>query len=137
MFADDHSDATFDAILDAMNDPAGPMSMVQFRGLGGAFARVPKDETAFAHRDRRFFTTALGLWLDPNDDAQRHWDWTNRLWDKISGDADGVYVNFLHDEGEQRIRDAYPGGTYERLVHAKQQYDPNNMFCFNQNIRPR
>ena len=104
--------------------PGGPISIVQFRGLGGAFARVAEDETAFAHRDRRFFTTALGLWLDPDEDAQPHRDWTNRLWDKIRRDADGVYVNFLHDEGEQRIRDAYPGGTYERLVRRQAAVRP-------------
>ncbi len=137
MFADEHSDATFDAILDAVAAPAGPMSMVQFRGLGGAFARVDPAATAFAHRDRRFFTTVLGLWLDPEDDPARHWAWTNDLWDKIDGDAAGVYVNFLANEGEQRIRDAYPAGTYERLVRVKEKYDPRNMFRFNQNIRPR
>ena len=46
-------------------------------------------------------------------------------------------MNFLADEGEQRIRDAYPAGTYERLVRVKEKYDPRNMFRFNQNIRPR
>jgi FAD/FMN-containing dehydrogenase len=137
MFADEHGDETFDAILDAMNAPAGPMSIVQFRGLGGAYARVGNDETAFAHRDRRFFTSILGLWLDPDDDPQVHWNWTNALWEKIKHDADGVYVNFLHDEGEDRIRDAYPAGAYDRLVDVKTKYDPDNMFRFNQNIRPR
>jgi FAD/FMN-containing dehydrogenase len=137
MFADDHSDATFDAILDAMNAPAGPMNMVQFRGMGGAVGRVGEGDTAFAHRRQRFFTTVLGLWLDPDDDPQGHWDWTNALWEKIRGDAAGVYVNFLHDEGEDRIRDAYPAATYKRLCEAKRKYDPENMFCFNQNIRPR
>ncbi len=136
MFADEHSDETFDAILEAMNAPAGPMSMVQFRGMGGAMARVGDGETAFSHRQRRFFTTVLGLWLDPEDDPQRHWEWTNALWDKIGGDAAGVYVNFLDDEGDDRIRDAYPAGAYERLVQVKGKYDPQNMFCFNQNIRP-
>jgi hypothetical protein len=120
-----------------MAAPAGPMSMVQFRGLGGAFSRVDPAATAFAHRDRRFFTTALGLWLDPDDDPARHWDWTNDLWEEVKGDAAGVYVNFLANEGEQRIRDAYPAGTYDRLVRVKEKYDPRNMFRFNQNIRPR
>jgi len=136
MFADAHGDATFEAILEAMAEPAGPKSMVQFRGLGGAFSRVAPDATAFAHRDRRFFTTVLGLW-DPGDDAPRHWDWTNRLWEKIRSDAAGVYVNFLADEGEERLRAAYPAGTYERLVDVKNTYDPENMFRYNQNIRPR
>jgi hypothetical protein len=105
--------------------------------MGGAMARVGDDETAFAHRKPRFFTTILSLWLDPAEDPQQHWDWTNSLWEKIKGDAKGVYVNFLHDEGEERIREAYPPGTYERLVDAKTKYDPDNMFRFNQNIKPR
>jgi FAD/FMN-containing dehydrogenase len=79
----------------------------------------------------------LGLWLDPDDDPQRHWDWANALWDKIRGDASGVYVNFLAEEGEERIREAYPAGAYERLTEVKRRYDPHNMFRFNQNIRPR
>jgi FAD/FMN-containing dehydrogenase len=138
MFTDGHSDESLDAIIDAMNAPAGPLSLVMFRGIGGgAMARVGNDETAFAHRDRQFFTTVLSLWLDASDDPQPHWNWTNGLWDKIKHEADGVYVNFLHEEGEQRIRDAYPAGTYERLVEVKQKYDPDNIFRFNQNIRPR
>jgi FAD/FMN-containing dehydrogenase len=137
MFADEHSDATIDAILAAMTDTPGPMSMVQFRGLGGAISHVANDETAFAHRDRRYMTSVLGLWQDPADDPARHWAWSNALWDAISGDAAGVYVNFLADEGEERIRNAYPAGTYERLVDLKTKYDPDNVFCFNQNIQPR
>jgi FAD/FMN-containing dehydrogenase len=137
MFTDGHSDESLDAIIDAMNAPAGPMSLVMFRGIGGAMSRVGVDETAFAHRSQPFFTTILGLWLDPEDDPQTHWDWANALWDKIKHEAAGVYVNFLHDEGDDRIRDAYPPTTYERLVRVKQQYDPDNMFRFNQNIRPR
>ena len=137
MFADGHGTQTFDAILEAMAEPAGPMSIVQFRGLGGAFGRVASDATAFAHRDRRFMTTILGIWHDPSEDASRHWNWANGLWAKIRGDAAGAYVNFVGNEGEERIRDAYPAATYERLVDVKTKYDPQNMFCFNQNIRPR
>jgi hypothetical protein len=137
MFTDGHADETFDAILEAMKSPAGPLSLVQLRGLGGAMARIGEGETAFAHRGRRFFTTVLSLWPDAGDDPQPHWDWTNTLWEKIRADASGVYVNFLHTEGEDRIRQAYPPSTYDRLVSVKTKYDPNNMFCFNQNIRPR
>jgi FAD/FMN-containing dehydrogenase len=51
------------------------------------------------------------------------------------GDA-GAYVNFLGDEGEARVRDAYPGSTWERLTAVKARYDPTNLFRLNQNIRP-
>jgi FAD/FMN-containing dehydrogenase len=50
--------------------------------------------------------------------------------------ADGVYVNFLADEGDRRIHEAYPPATYARLAALKKLYDPTNMFHLNQNIPP-
>jgi FAD/FMN-containing dehydrogenase len=48
----------------------------------------------------------------------------------------GVYVNFLGNEGEDRVRAAYGGEKYERLVALKNKYDPTNLFRVNQNIKP-
>ncbi len=93
----------------------------------------PPTPTASGASSRR--SSACGTTLRTT--RRRHWAWTNNLWEKIRGDAAGVYVNFLGVEGEERIREAYPARTYERLVEVKQKYDPQNMFCFNQNIRPR
>ncbi len=50
--------------------------------------------------------------------------------------AQGVYVNFLSDEGENRVRDAYTQEVWDRLVQLKNTYDPNNLFRMNQNIKP-
>ena len=69
MFADELSDAALDAALDAMEHASSPFSLVQFRGLGGALARVGNDATAFAHRDRRYFLAIIGIWLDAAEDA--------------------------------------------------------------------
>ena len=55
---------------------------------------------------------------------------------ELSGSAAGVYANFLADEGEARVRQAYPGTTYERLAAVKRRVDPENVFRGNQNIRP-
>ena len=65
MFADELSDEALDAALAAMQRASSPFSLVQFRGLGGAMARVADDATAFAHRQRRYFVAVIGLWLDP------------------------------------------------------------------------
>ena len=51
-------------------------------------------------------------------------------------DGDGAYVGFLRDEGEARVRAAYPGGAYERLAAVKAEYDPDNLFRLNQNVAP-
>ena len=59
------------------------------------------------------------------------------MWgDGRCGGAPGVYVNFLSDEGPERVREAYPGATWDRLVEVKRRYDPDNLFRRNQNIPP-
>lgn len=136
MFANDLSDAALDAALSAMRESSSPFSLVQFRGLGGAFARVPVGATAFAHRDQRYFVAIIGLWLDPAADPAPHQAWTAALWEQIRHEGHGVYVNFLEEEGDRRVRDAYPPATYARLAAIKRHYDPTNLFRFNQNVPP-
>ena len=137
MFADELSDAALDAALAAMERASSPFSLVQFRGLGGAMARVADDATAFAHRQRRYFVAIIGIWLDAAEDAAVHQGWTESLWRTIRPEGSGVYVNFLEEEGEARIRDAYPPATFARLAEVKRRYDAGNLFRFNQNVLPR
>lgn len=136
MFADELSDATLDAAIAALEHATSPYSAIQFRGLGGAMARVSPDATAFAHRNRRYLVLLLGIWLDAAEDATPHEAWTLRLWEAIRADGAGVYVNFLENEGDERLRAAYPPATLARLRAAKRRYDPQNRFRFNQNILP-
>ncbi len=136
MFTDDLDDDALDAIIAANEASTSPVSMVQFRGLGGAMSRVPAGATAFPHRDRRYLVAVIGIWLDPAEDPRPHQQWTEAVWDRISDAATGVYVNFLETEGDARIRDAYRGETLARLADVKRAYDPANVFQFNQNIRP-
>lgn len=137
MFANDFSDAALDAALAAMQAASSPYNLIQFRGLGGAFARVPAGATAFAHRDQRFFFAIIGLWIDPEVEAAPHQAWTAALWEQVRHEGRGVYVNFLEEEGPERIHEAYPPATYARLAEIKQTYDPENLFHFNQNVPPR
>ena len=136
MFANEVSEVTIAATLAAMRDASSPFSLIQFRGLGGAMARIPADATAFAHRTPRYFVAVIGLWLDATEEATVHQAWTAAVWQQIRHDGGGVYVNFLEAEGRDRVREAYPPATYDRLAAIKRRYDPGNLFRFNQNVPP-
>ena len=137
MYANELSDRSLDAMLTAMEQASSPYSIVHLRGLGGAMARVSPDETAFSHRDTRYLVAAIGVWLDPTEDAVMHQTWVHGLWQQIRQDEAGVYVNFLENEGTDRTRAAYSRATFERLAAVKQAYDPRNLFQFNQNVPAR
>ncbi len=128
-------DDAVDALLAAIAAPSSPMTMVQLRVLGGAMARVPADETAFAHRDAGVMALVATMFDDPATEPV-HRAWTEALHEALGANDVGVYSNFLEAEGEERVRAAYPGGTYERLAQIKGRYDPSNLFRLNQNIRP-
>jgi FAD/FMN-containing dehydrogenase len=136
MFADELSDAALDATLDAMGQASSPFSIVQFRGLGGAFAQVAGDATAFAHRNRRYFVSIIAAWMNAAEDATAHRDWVAALWRTLRQEGCCTYVNFLQNEGTNRVHDAYPPATFARLAAVKRQYDPQNLFRLNQNIAP-
>ena len=109
--------------------------MIQLRAFGGAISRVPADATAFAHRSAVVQVTIINALADPavNDEVIA---WNRALFADLAPKASGVYVNFLEDEGQDRVRDAYPAATYQRLARIKRRYDPYNVFRRNQNIRP-
>jgi FAD/FMN-containing dehydrogenase len=132
LFAHDLDDAAIGTILERMARPSG-MTLTQLRVFGGAMARVPNDATAFAHRDKDVQVTIINIY---EGDRALHEAWTDEYFRALAPIADGVYSNFLQNEGEARIRDAYPEGTFERLVNVKRRYDPTNLFHLNQNIRP-
>jgi FAD/FMN-containing dehydrogenase len=136
MFSSDLSDEAIDAMLESVNNATSPYAFVQLRVLGGAFARVNPGSTAFAHRDARYMTTILGLWLDPAEDRTPHKQWTDALWARIRGESTGVYVNFLQNEEPERLLEAYPAPTLTRLRQIKAKYDRENFFRFNENIQP-
>jgi FAD/FMN-containing dehydrogenase len=111
------------------------MAFTQVRVLGGAVARVPSDATAFAHRDKRIMVNVAVLVQSPDELAQ-HEPWVAGLLAEVTQGDPGAYVGFLADEGEDRIRAAYPEATWDRLRRVKAQYDPDNVFRLNQNIAP-
>ncbi|MGH8914756.1 MAG: BBE domain-containing protein, partial [Acidimicrobiia bacterium] len=135
MWADSFNGATADTILQYLESSDAPMRVAQLRVLGGAMARVPNDATAFAHRDRKMMINVASFYEGP-DDRPRREDWVAEFAKTLSdGDLSG-YVGFLADEGEDRVRAAYPGPTWDRLRRVKATYDPQNLFRLNQNIPP-
>jgi FAD/FMN-containing dehydrogenase len=123
------------AALDALESSDAALRAVQLRVLGGAISRVAPDATAYAHRSSRVMANVAAFYDGPDDKpAKQRWiEETSALLD--TGDT-GAYVNFLTDEGEERVRAAYPGATWERLAAAKATYDPENLFRRNQNVPP-
>jgi FAD/FMN-containing dehydrogenase len=122
-------------IMHFMSNMTSPMAMTQIRVLGGEMARVPADATAFVHRDKTALVALINQWQDPAQDELQH-DWTERFYTAMWPHGDGVYVNFLGNEGEARVREAYSAATYARLAEVKAKYDPTNFFRLNQNIKP-
>jgi hypothetical protein len=100
----------------------------------GAASRVSPTETAFALREESYVISMIAAW--DGGEAERHITWARAYWRALFPFASsGIYVNFLGNEGEERVRAAY-GVNYERLVVLKNKYDPTNFFSLNQNIRP-
>ena len=129
-------DDAIETVVAHMEQGAIPASnFVQLRVLGGAMARVPAEATAFGHRDKPFMLSVIAEWDDAADD-ERHQAWTTRFYETLRPHAAGVYVNFVQNEGEARVRDAYKPATFERLAAVKAQYDSTNLFRQNQNIKP-
>jgi FAD/FMN-containing dehydrogenase len=113
-----------------------PLSFFILFQHGGAVSRVPDDATAFSHRDARFMAHPIGCWEAPDDD-ERHIGWVREVTDAFEPFlTGGIYLNFMADVGEERVRAGYGTGKYERLAAIKAKYDPDNMFRFNQNIAP-
>jgi hypothetical protein len=103
--------------------------------LGGEMARVPSDATAYAHRASRIMVNVAAFYEGPDDKPIRE-AWVADFVAALHQGDTGAYVNFLVDEGEARIRAAYPGTTWDRLSVIKGRYDPTNLFRLNQNIPP-
>ncbi len=135
MFIDHLDRPTAELILDRLNASDASMRVAQIRPLGGAMARVPDGATAFAHRQSRIMVNVASFYEGDADRPIRA-AWVADFVDALRQSDEGAYVNFLVDEGPERIRAAYPGKTWDRLRAIKAQYDPDNLFHLNQNIPP-
>jgi len=135
MFVDVVDDAVVATLREAYLASPGVRTMIQVRVLGGAVADVPSNATAYAHRTAPVHLMALATAATP-EAAGPCRDWADEILRRLRGRGVGAYANFLEDEGEARVRDAYPNSTYKRLAAVKRAWDPDNVFHRNQNIRP-
>lgn len=136
-YHDDFPDAALDVFLDAGARRPSPMTQHLLLPWGGALARIDADATPLSQRAARWVSHPFATWEDAADDA------ANIAWVRDYRRANapfttgGVYLNFIGDEGDDRIKAAFGAAKYERLAQVKAEYDPRNVFAGNQNIRPR
>jgi len=114
---------------------ASPLTSFPIWQRGGAVARVGEDETAFSGRDAGF-TYNIGASTATAEGFDEEREWVRNFWTALEPHFTTVYVNFLMDEGEDRVRQAYGAAKYDRLKVLKRKYDPDNFFRINQNLPP-
>jgi FAD/FMN-containing dehydrogenase len=128
-------DEAIEAQVERHAEVTSPMSMIINGRMGGAVEDVGAEETSFAHRDAHRLLWVVGAWTE-GEDAE-HIEWGRGVYDAMTPYSDGsVYVNALGDEGAERTRAGYDAPTWERLVAAKDRWDPDNVFHLNQNVPP-
>ncbi len=129
------SDGVIDVMAERGERIQSAVSSVALWQMGGAVARVPMDATAFPGR-----TAAYTFNLNGNSTtfqgAEAERQWARDYWTALAPYHAGAYVNFLMEEGESRVRQAYGAETFARLRALKRAYDPTNLFHLNQNISP-
>jgi FAD/FMN-containing dehydrogenase len=130
------SDEAIDLIAEHAWRFASPYSFSLLSHMGGAIRRVPDDETAFTGRDADF-TINLNCAATEAGVYEHDREWVRTWFESLEPHSTGgVYVNFLGEEGAERVRAAYGRTKYERLASLKARYDPGNVLRANQNIQP-
>ncbi|WP_207591587.1 FAD-binding protein [Halomontanus rarus] len=128
-------DEAIDAVVERADTLPSPMSQIVLEHLGGAISRVEPDATAYRNRNAAFSFNVFSRWEDPAAD-EAHVSWAREFHAAMGPfSSDGVAVNFLSQEGDERVRAAY-GDNHDRLVDVKDAYDPENRFRMNQNVTP-
>lgn len=129
------TDEVIDITADHASRIRSPLTSFPIWHLGGAMARVADDETAFSGRaaGHTFNISAATATAEGFDEERQ---WVRDFWSALAPFHTSVYVNFLMDEGQARIRQAYDPAEHDRLRALKAAYDPDNVFRLNHNIPP-
>ena len=135
MFVDSIDSARAEAVVEYLSTSDATMRAAQIRVLGGAVARIPSDATAYAHRSKPILMNVVAFYNGEADRENRR-RWATEFWKTLQPNDDSAYVGFLADDGQARIRAAYPGSTWDRMTTIKSTYDPTNVFRLNHNVPP-
>ena len=134
-FFDDLNDEAIEAHLKYGPEIPTVNSAVHLYPVSGAAGRVGKNDSAWSYREARFTLVIAAVYPDPAD-TEKNVRWVRDYWEALHPhSAGGAYVNFMMDEGQERIVASYRD-NYQRLVDVKKKYDPSNLFRMNQNISP-
>ena len=129
------SDEVIDIVAERAPQMTSKLTAFPIFQLGGAISRVGEDETAFTGRGAGF-TININATTATAEGFDEERTWSRSFWEALQPYHAGVYVNFLMEEGEERIRQAYGAAKYDRLKALKREWDPENVFRLNQNIGP-
>jgi FAD/FMN-containing dehydrogenase len=129
------TDEVIDITVERSLQIKSPLTSFPIWQMGGAVARVGEDETAFGGR-KTTFTYNIGASTATSEGFDEEREWVRSFWSALEPWHEGVYVNFLGDEGPDRVRQSYGAEKYDRLQALKRKYDPDNFFRINQNIPP-
>jgi len=129
------TDDVIDITVEHASRIRSPQTAFPIWQMGGAVARAGDDDTAFNGRNagHTFNITSASATGDGFDEER---EWSRTFWSALEPYHTSVYVNFLMDEGQDRVRAAYGPEKYDRLTALKRRYDPDNVFRLNQNIPP-
>ena len=131
------TDDAIETLVEHASAQTSPKSYCIVFQLGGALACVGEDETAYSQRDAAHNVNINAVWTEDDVEGERHVAWARDFFSAMQPHARGrVYLNFLGDEGADRVRQAYGDRQYGRLVELKRAYDATNFFRLNQNIEP-
>jgi FAD/FMN-containing dehydrogenase len=130
------SDEAIEIFAGYSESVTSPLSQVHLQHLEGAVRRVGENDMAFSHRDASCVLNIVSKWENPME-SEEHIQWTRDFEVAMRPfSTGGVYVNFLGEEGEDRVKAAYGSIKYSRLVALKNKFDPTNFFRLNQNVKP-
>ena len=135
-YHDEFPDEALDVFMKYGFERQSPFAQQLLIPWGGAVARVPEDATPLTNRTTTWISHPFGMWEDAAD-TDKNIDWARSFRRDIAHYASGgVYLNFIGDEGEDRVRAAFGEDKYQRLATIKGEWDPTNVFKGNQNIKP-